>query len=340
MYLRGLSGGSYSDRYYICDDCCAGQSSISKQAQLFNAIKQLDPYHIVVGALQCWSGFWQFSDVLSATGCPGPDSPCHPQSWDSYQPTEGAVIPLGESPRLQLSLDVIMWEDYHQFDYPPLSDAPIGKEVRRGIYFQPLVNCYGLYLRPYPGETEHETIHPNSPTATRTSLWLSVLQYDAVQQLTFVLDGNAWAPPEWSSDNGWLQTVAVQGWAAEAKMLTPSLFPAFGSRAFNGTDRPMYFDPPVADVSGSLFAAMAILGALNGRHQSGRGCVIDLALPDVIMPMQLLQVADYGANATVPERRGTYLNGGAAYYNIYETKDHRFVVVGAVAPKFSDCQQE
>ena len=193
----------------------------------------------MVGALQCWSGFWQFSDVLSATGCPGPDSPCHHQSWDSYQPTEGAVIPLGESPRLQLSLDVIMWEDYHQFDYPPLSDAPIGKEVRRGIYFQPLVNCYGLYLRPYPGETEHETIHPNSPTATRTSLWLSVLQYDAVQQLTFVLDGNAWAPPEWSSDNGWLQTVAVQGWAAEAKMLTPSLFPAFGSRAFNGTDRPI-----------------------------------------------------------------------------------------------------
>lgn len=49
--------------------------------------------------------------------------------------------------------------------------------------------------------------------------------------------GNAWAPPEWSIDNGWLQTVAVQGWAAEAKMLTPSLFPLFGSDALNGTDQ-------------------------------------------------------------------------------------------------------
>lgn len=175
--------------YYICDDCCGGQSSVSEQAQLYNAIKQLDPFHIIVGALQCWSAFWQWSDVLSATGCPGSDSPCRPQSWDSYQPAKGAVIPVGEDPRLQLSLDVIMWEDYHQFDYPPLSDAPLGKEVRRGTYWEPLINCYGLYDRPYPGETEHETIHPNSPTATRTAMWLSVLLYDAPMQLTFVLDG-------------------------------------------------------------------------------------------------------------------------------------------------------
>ena len=102
----------------------------------------------------------------------------------------------------------------------------------------------------------------------------------------------------------------------------------------NGLERPMYFDPPVADVSGSLFAAIAILGALHGRQRTGRGCMIDLALADVIMPMQLLQVADYGANAAVPERGGTYLNGGAAYYNIYETRDGQFVVVGAVEPKF------
>lgn len=102
----------------------------------------------------------------------------------------------------------------------------------------------------------------------------------------------------------------------------------------NGGSRPVYFDPPVADVSGSLFAAMAILGALHGRHRSGAGCWIDLALADVIMPLQLLQIADYGANGKVPMRGGTYLNGGAAYYNIYETRDGRFVVVGAVEPKF------
>jgi hypothetical protein len=127
-----------------------------------------------------------------------------------------------------------MWEDYHAFDYPPLSDASFSAgagEIRRGAYWEPIVNCYGLYLRPFPGDTEHETIHPNSPTATRTSLWLSVLLYDTPMQLSFVLDGNAWTPPAWREDNGWLQTIAVQEWAAEAKMLTPSLMPLFGSDA-------------------------------------------------------------------------------------------------------------
>ena len=96
----------------------------------------------------------------------------------------------------------------------------------------------------------------------------------------------------------------------------------------------MYFDPPIADVSGSLFAAMAILGALQGRTRTGEGCVIDLGLADVIMPLQMLQVADYGENGTVPSRRTTYLNGGAAYYQIYRTRDDQHLVVGAVEPKF------
>lgn len=102
----------------------------------------------------------------------------------------------------------------------------------------------------------------------------------------------------------------------------------------NGTDRPMYFDPPVSDVAGALFAAMTILGALNRRSRTGEGCHIDLALADTLMPMQLMQVADYGANGTVPQSGGTYLNGAAAYYQVYATKDAQHVALGAVEPKF------
>ena len=102
----------------------------------------------------------------------------------------------------------------------------------------------------------------------------------------------------------------------------------------NGETRPMYFDPPVADVSGSVFAALAITGALNGRHRTGKGAMSDLALADVIMPLQMLQIADLGANGTVPKPGSTYLNGGAAYYNTYRTADERHITVGAVEPKF------
>ena len=102
----------------------------------------------------------------------------------------------------------------------------------------------------------------------------------------------------------------------------------------NGEASPMFFDPPVADVSSSLFAVMAILGALNGRRDTGKGCEIDLALADVIMPLQLVQIADYAATGHVPVRCGTYLNGGAAYYRLYRTADGRYVMLGAVEQKF------
>lgn len=107
-----------------------------------------------------------------------------------------------------------------------------------------------------------------------------------------------------------------------------------GVMSRNGRDMPAFFDPPVADVAGALFAATAILAALHGRHRSGQGCVIDLALADTLMPLQLIQVADYGENRTIPRAGETYLNGGAAYYSVYATLDGRHVVLGAVEPKF------
>ncbi len=102
----------------------------------------------------------------------------------------------------------------------------------------------------------------------------------------------------------------------------------------NGAGRPMFFDPPVADTTGSLFAAIAILGALEERRRTDRGCQIDLALADVMMPMQLFQIAGYGADGSAPAPGSTYLNGGAAYYQIYATRDGRHVMLGAIEPKF------
>ncbi len=102
----------------------------------------------------------------------------------------------------------------------------------------------------------------------------------------------------------------------------------------NGTEDPVFFDPPIADTTGSLFAVITIMGALRDRDASGEGCAIDLALADVTTPLQLFQVAGYGATGQVPGRRTTYLNGGAAYYQVYRTADDRHVALGAVEPKF------
>lgn len=102
----------------------------------------------------------------------------------------------------------------------------------------------------------------------------------------------------------------------------------------NGDAAPAYYDPPLADSAGSLFAAMLLLGALHGRNRTGKGCMIDLALADTLMPLQMMQIADFGASGAVQRRGEYYLNGAAAYYQVYAIADGNHAVLGAVEAKF------
>jgi crotonobetainyl-CoA:carnitine CoA-transferase CaiB-like acyl-CoA transferase len=102
----------------------------------------------------------------------------------------------------------------------------------------------------------------------------------------------------------------------------------------NANALPYFYDPPLSDVSGSLFGVIAILGALRAREVDGLGCEVDIGLADAPMPLQLFQVAEHGAIGTVPQPRSTYLNGGAAYYQVYPTQDGRHIALGAIEPKF------
>ena len=52
------------------------------------------------------------------------------------------------------------------------------------------------------------------------------------------------------------------------------------------------------------------------------------------MPLQLFPIAGFGVDGVAPARSSTYLNGGVAYYQVYETKDGRHVMLGAIEPKF------
>jgi alpha-methylacyl-CoA racemase len=95
---------------------------------------------------------------------------------------------------------------------------------------------------------------------------------------------------------------------------------------------PLCFDPPIADMTSALFTVIAILGALEARRRDGLGCYIDLGIADVAMPLQLFQLA--ALDEIVPQPESTYLNGGAAYYRVYATRDARHVMLGAIEPKF------
>jgi alpha-methylacyl-CoA racemase len=102
----------------------------------------------------------------------------------------------------------------------------------------------------------------------------------------------------------------------------------------NGRGTGAYFDPPVADDAGALFAVIAILGALRERDRTGRGCEIDIGLTDATWPLQSFQVADYGERGYSPGPEETYLNDGAAWYRAYKTRDGRLIALGAAGGPF------
>ena len=72
-----------------------GSGRTSSQAQIYNYIKSLDPYHITTGAVNCGTS-WTWSDVPSL-GTPTSD-------------LSDAVIAVGQQPLLKLSLE---WVEPH-----------------------------------------------------------------------------------------------------------------------------------------------------------------------------------------------------------------------------------
>ena len=89
----------------------------------------------------------------------------------------------------------------------------------------------------------------------------------------------------------------------------------------------------LADVSSSLYSVIGILGALVAREKSGKGTVIDISMTESAIGFAAI---GYGAlSAGGDSVRGEdVLTGGIAPYNTYETKDAKYVALGALEPKF------
>jgi len=89
----------------------------------------------------------------------------------------------------------------------------------------------------------------------------------------------------------------------------------------------------LADVSGGLWAVIGILAALAERARTDRGRVVDVAMYETSMPFGIVSLASMLAGQTL-HRGSEPLTGGIAAYGVYETKDGKYVALGALEPKF------
>jgi alpha-methylacyl-CoA racemase len=85
---------------------------------------------------------------------------------------------------------------------------------------------------------------------------------------------------------------------------------------------------------GAMMLAMGVLAALNERHRSGRGQVVESAMSDGALALMALFYAMRDAGHWIDERGANQPQGGAPFYRCYATSDGGYMAVGAVENKF------
>ncbi len=91
---------------------------------------------------------------------------------------------------------------------------------------------------------------------------------------------------------------------------------------------------PAADMAAGLTGCAAVLMALLGRARTGRGDFIDLSMAGALLPWSAHIAGEavvHGRPVRSDEQRSL---GGAAFYNVYRTRDGRHVVLCGREEKF------
>ena len=85
---------------------------------------------------------------------------------------------------------------------------------------------------------------------------------------------------------------------------------------------------------GGLLLAFGVLCALHERHRSGQGQVVDAAIIDgaVSFLSVCLSLGSSGLWRDAPGEN--FLTGAAHYYDTYQTRDGKWIAVGAIEPQF------
>ncbi len=85
---------------------------------------------------------------------------------------------------------------------------------------------------------------------------------------------------------------------------------------------------------GALYLAFGVVSALHERAGSGLGQVIDAAMVDGVAGLMGPCMGMQERGRWTEERGTNLLDGGAPWYDTYETSDGGYVGVGALEPKF------
>lgn len=104
------------------------------------------------------------------------------------------------------------------------------------------------------------------------------------------------------------------------------------AQLLDASGRPVHPTNTFADFTGGLLASEQLLAALLKKFRTGRGQYLDIALAEVMA--EFLGNHDAYCEAGVSEKGIPEIGGTQVSYAIYETKDGRWITLGALEHKF------
>ncbi len=111
---------------------------------------------------------------------------------------------------------------------------------------------------------------------------------------------------------------------------------AGAAHAIGTADRPP--PPPLNLVGdfggGGTYLAIGVLAGLLEAQKSGQGQVVDAAMVDGVASLMTAVYGMYSAGIVTDERGTNILDGGAHFYDTYETADGRYISIASIESKF------
>jgi len=99
--------------------------------------------------------------------------------------------------------------------------------------------------------------------------------------------------------------------------------------------RPVVPTNIIADfAAGGMHAAIGILAALLARERTGKGQHVDIAMLDGVVSLMHAEAAMYFSTGQVPGLGHILMFSGAPHYGVYQTKDGKYISLGALEPWF------
>jgi len=85
---------------------------------------------------------------------------------------------------------------------------------------------------------------------------------------------------------------------------------------------------------GAVYLAMGMVAALFHAQRSGKGQVVDCAMTDGAASLMSMIYGFKAAGIWTDERGVNMLDGGAHFYDTYDTADGKYVALGSIEPQF------